>query len=79
VNKSDFYGNALKAFSYNDCIWAVPRDVSNLVIYYNKDIFDKNNIPYPTTGWTTNDFLTKAQQLTNQETWGFGFEKDALF
>lgn len=79
VNRKDFYTNAVKAFSYNDCIWAVPRDISNLVIYYNKDLFDKNNIPYPTSNWTTNDFLTKAQLLTNQDNWGFGFEKDALF
>ena len=79
INKKDFYNNAIKAFSYNDCIWAAPRDVSNLVIYYNKDLFDKNNIPYPSATWTTNDFLTKAQLLTNQDSWGFGFEKDALF
>lgn len=79
VNKKDFYTNAVKAFSYNDCIWAVPRDVSNLVIYYNKDLFDKNNIPYPAANWTTNDFLAKSQLLTTQDSWGFGFEKDALF
>ncbi len=79
TNRKDFYANAVKAFSYNDCIWAVPRDVSNLVIYYNKDLFDKNNIPYPTSTWTTNDFLAKAQLLTTQDSWGFGFEKDALF
>jgi len=79
INRKDFYSNALKAFSYNDCIWAVPRDVSNLVVYYNKDLFDKNNVPYPNAAWTTNDFLAKAQLLTTQDSWGFGFEKDALF
>lgn len=79
VNKTDYYGNSVKAFSYNDCVWAVPRDVSNLVIYYNKDIFDKNNVPYPTNNWNTNEFLNKAQLLTKQDSWGYGFEKDALF
>lgn len=79
INRKDFYTNAIKAFGYNDCIWAVPRDVSNLVIYYNKDLFDKNNIPYPALNWTTNDFLEKAQFLTTQDSWGFGFEKDALY
>lgn len=79
LKRNDFYPNALNAFTYNGCIWAVPRDVSNLVIYYNKDLFDKNKIPYPTPNWTMEEFLTKAQALTTQDTWGFGFEKDALF
>lgn len=78
-NRKDFYPNAIKAFSCNDCIWAVPRDISNLVIYYNKDIFDKNNIPYPQKNWTMAEFLAKAQVLTSEGIWGFGFEKDAMF
>ncbi len=78
-NRQDFYPNSIKAFSCNDCIWAVPRDISNLVIFYNKDIFDKNNIPYPQLNWTMAEFLAKAQALTSQGIWGFGFEKDSLF
>ena len=79
LHRKDFYPNAIKAFSYNDCIWAVPRDISNLVIYYNKDIFDKNNIPYPQPNWTMAEFLAKAQVLTTKDTWGYGFEKDSLY
>lgn len=79
LKRTDFYPNALNAFTYNGCIWAVPRDISNLVIYYNKDLFDKNKIPYPASNWTMAEFLAKAQVLTTQDSWGFGFEKDALF
>lgn len=79
VNQKDFYPNSTKAFTYNDCVWAVPRDISNLVIYYNKDLFDKNNIPYPSSNWSMDEFVTKAQLLTNQNSWGFGFEKEALY
>lgn len=79
LHKHDFYPNAVKAFSYNDCVWAVPRDISNLVIFYNKDLFDQNKIPYPQPKWTMAEFLAKAQVLTNQDSWGFGFEKEALY
>jgi multiple sugar transport system substrate-binding protein len=79
LHKHDFYPNSVKAFTYNGNVWAVPRDLSNLVIYYNKDLFDKYHVPYPSTGWTMEDFQSKAQALTTQNTWGFGFEKDSLF
>ena len=40
---SKFYPQTVKALSWEGKIYAVPRDVSNLVIFYNKDIFDKYN------------------------------------
>lgn len=74
-----FYEKALKSLSWNNKLYAVPRDVSNLVIYYNKDIFDAHYVPYPDNSWTFDDFLQKAKALTDKNTFGISFEEDALF
>jgi len=83
---STFYDKSLKAMSYNDKLYAVPRDISTLVIYYNKDIFDKYNVPCPNKYWSFNDFLILAQKLTKDtnkdgktDIWGISFEEDLLF
>lgn len=83
---SPFYPKALDALSYNGKLYAIPRDVSNLVIYYNKDMFDKYKVPYPTKDWTFNDFLTLAKKLTKDtnkdgktDIWGTSFEEDLFY
>lgn len=74
-----FYPNALEALSFNGQLYAIPRDVSNLVIYYNKDMFNRKNIPYPSRDWTFEEFLNTAQKLTDKNTFGISFEEDPLF
>lgn len=76
---NDFYPQALDAMSYNGKLYAIPRDVSNLVIFYNKDLFNKNKVPYPSNNWTFADFLKTAQRLTNKNCFGISFEEDPLF
>lgn len=71
--------NILKSLSWKDTLYAVPRDVSNLVIFYNKDLFDKYHVPYPQKEWAFEDFLKTAEQLTHDGNFGVSFEEDSLF
>lgn len=79
VNQNDFYPQALEALSWNGKLYAIPRDVSNLVVFYNKDLFDRKNITYPASKWNFDDFLKTAQKLTDKNTFGVSFEEDPLF
>lgn len=75
-----FYKNSIAALSDNGKIYAIPRDISTLVIFYNKDLFDKYNVSYPETNWSYEDFLTKAKKLTHlPEVFGISFEEEPLF
>lgn len=76
---TQFFEQATSTLSYNDKIYAVPRDVSTLVIYYNKNLFDEYNVSYPNSNWTFEEFLTIAKTLSHKGVWGIGFEKDALY
>ena len=41
VNKKDFYPQSIQAMSINNKLLAIPRDVSTLVFYRNKDLIQK--------------------------------------
>lgn len=86
IAAKDFSPQALGTFQRNNKLYAIPRDVSNLVIYYNKDIFDRYNVPYPDENWTYKDFLTTAGQLTHDvdgngrtDLFGISFREEPLF
>ena len=75
----NFYPQALQALSWEGKLYAIPRDISNLVIYYNKDLFDKKGIKYPTENWTFEEFLITAQKLTDANHFGTSFEEEPLY
>ena len=74
-----FYPQALDALSFNGKLYAIPRDVSNLVIFYNKDMFDAKGISYPSNGWNFEEFLTDAKKLSGNGKFGISFEEEPLF
>ena len=80
LNTDDnFYPQSLNALSWQGKLYAIPRDVSNLVIYYNKDMFLKKHIPFPKQNWTFDNFLQTSKKLTDKNTFGISFEEDPLF
>lgn len=80
INQKDFYKKSLDALSWKGKLYAVSRDVSNLVIYYNKEIFKSANLSYPKENWTMDEFLHIAKILTKRpNVFGISFEEDSLF
>lgn len=63
---------AYKAFQYEDKQYGMVESFSNVVTFYNKDLFDKAGVPYPTPEWTWKDELDAAKKLTNvkDHVWG---------
>jgi multiple sugar transport system substrate-binding protein len=49
---------------WNGAQYLLPKDFSPMAIYYNKQLFDAAGVPYPQEGWTWDDLLATAQQLT---------------
>ena len=50
--------------------YLLPKDYSPLAVYYNKTLFDAASVPYPVEGWTWEDLLATAQQLTLKDASG---------
>ncbi|GGD50199.1 ABC transporter substrate-binding protein [Paenibacillus nasutitermitis] len=63
LNKDDYYG-----LEYNKDAdgryWGVPQGIQVGVLFYNKELFDKAGISYPTEEWTWEDLKTNAAKLT---------------
>lgn len=81
VKLSDYYPQLIRAFSSGDSLYALPRDIAPIgLVYYNKALFDKAHIPYPSGSWRWDyvphpergdkDFLNLAQKLTRRGTGG---------
>lgn len=79
VDKEKYFSKSIEAFAYDNKIYAVPRDVSNLVVYYNKDLFDRYKIPYPNENWTLDDYLGIAKTFAQHGIWGTSYETEPLF
>ncbi|ULL15086.1 extracellular solute-binding protein [Paenibacillus sp. H1-7] len=50
-----------------DKIYGIPVFNNNMVLYYNKDLFDKFGVPYPKDGMTWTEANKLAQQLTRMD------------
>jgi ABC-type glycerol-3-phosphate transport system substrate-binding protein len=62
---SDYYPQIVDRFTVNGKIYCIPRDIAPFgVIYYNKTIFDKLNVKYPSDDWTMKEFVETAKKLT---------------
>ena len=49
-------------------------------VYYNKKLFDKAGVPYPSNDWTIDDLLAAARKLTKPgKQWGLGLAWNELY
>ena len=70
----DFYPSLLHRFQeHGSTPWGIPLGVSPLLLAYDRTRFDAAGVPHPEPGWSWDQFLATAQQLTDpaQAQWGF--------
>lgn len=92
LKRTDFYPAALQAFTWRKggnatLLGALPRDISNVVVFYNRDLFQKAGLPEPKSGWTWRELTETAVRLTQDtnndkraDVFGFSFySKPPLF
>ena len=79
----DFSKKALDSLSYQGKLYAVPRDISTIVVYYNDSLFSMYNVRKPNADWTLDDLLAKAICLSKDvdndgktDFWGVSFEEN---
>ena len=74
IDKKDFYPQAVEAMSSNGKLYAIPRDISNFVFYYNKNITGEIN-----PNWTFDDFKTMIVKITDSKHYGVSYERDVYW
>jgi multiple sugar transport system substrate-binding protein len=63
VDVSALNETALGAFNVNGTQYGLPESFSNVVLIYNKDLFDKAGVAYPTADWTQDDLQAAAEAI----------------
>lgn len=64
---NDLWPSLKKALQYKGKYYAVPRDATTNLLYYNKKLFDEAKVGYPNDTWTWDNFLAAAQKLTRRD------------
>lgn len=60
----DFPPVALKMYARDGKQYAVPYDHGPQMVWYNKELFERNGVKAPSPNWTMEDFLDAAKRLT---------------
>ncbi|MEO8287950.1 MAG: sugar ABC transporter substrate-binding protein [Chloroflexota bacterium] len=83
ISATDFYTKPLQPFTVDGQLQCVPMNMSSLEVYYNKDLFDRAKVPYPTADWTWDDFLRDAKAITalstpDEKIYGVGIDPQLI-
>ena len=71
IDTKDFYPQSVQVLSQNNKLYAVPRDISNLIIYYNEDITGKIE-----PNWNFEEFKNLIKKTAVNKTFGISYERD---
>ncbi|MDO4593945.1 MAG: sugar ABC transporter substrate-binding protein [Tissierellia bacterium] len=72
IDMSVFPDSLKELYTYEGKLYGIPKDWDLTALWYNKEIFDKKHVDYPTDDWTWDDFIKAAEKLTDKDEgiWG---------
>lgn len=74
IDEQEYFQSAIDCFKYNKKLYAIPRDVSNLVLYVNKNL-----VKSPERIKTIQDLKKIAKNVSKNEIFGLNYERNPLF
>ena len=64
IDLSNYYEGIVNIYRNNDIQYALPKDHDTIALLYNKAIFDKYGVDYPTNDWSWDDYRDAAAKIT---------------
>lgn len=74
IEEKDFYKSSLDCFRCDNKIYAIPRDISSLVLYVNKDLIKGSS-----SIKTLEDLKKRAKDVSNKNIYGLNYEENPLY
>lgn len=62
--EANFPKALVDGYHYDGKQYAIPKDFDTNGLFYNKELFDKAGVAYPTDDWTMEDFTKAAEALS---------------
>ncbi len=72
INKDEFYKQSTDALTVEGKLLGIPRDISNMVFYVNKNLVKTNINPY----WSFEDYTKFLDKLKGETFYPISFERD---
>ncbi|HAX72453.1 MAG TPA: sugar ABC transporter substrate-binding protein, partial [Firmicutes bacterium] len=72
VDLSKFPEELSKLYTFDGNVYAIPKDIDTVGLWYNKTLFDAAGVSYPDETWTWETLLDAAQKLTDKDNGVYG-------
>lgn len=64
IGLNENYAEAITdSYTIDGKLYAIPKDTGTCALWYNKDLFDKAGVDYPTDDWTWENMLQASEKL----------------
>jgi multiple sugar transport system substrate-binding protein len=73
ISIDDYYPQPIEAFTLDGELQCMPQNISSLVVYYNRDLWQRASLKHP-RNWSWERFRDAAIALTNGDVRGLGIE-----
>ena len=74
-----YYPKSYGSFSYKNTQYGLPETFSTVVLFYNKDLFDKAGLEYPKESWNWDDAIAAAKEIRDEDEDIWGLFSDVQF
>jgi len=64
IDLANYYEGIVNLYKSGDKQYALPKDHDTIALLYNKAIFDKYGVDYPTDDWTWEDLIKAETKIT---------------
>lgn len=79
IDTSGYNATALNAFSVEGTQYGLPGSFSNVILIYNKELFDAAGASYPTNDWTWDDVQSAAEAISSLDDNTYGIYAPITF
>src|SRR5690554_2705262 len=79
VDAGAYKPSLLEAFTLDGTQYGLPESFSNVVLFYNKGLFDAAGIDAPGDGWTWDDVRSAGETLTDKDSGVWGMYQPVSF
>lgn len=73
IDLNNYPEEITELYSLDNKLYAIPKDIDTIGLWYNKTLFDEAEIDYPDENWTWDDMLEAAKKLTDPANEVYGF------
>jgi multiple sugar transport system substrate-binding protein len=77
VDLDNYVPAVMDAYKFQGHVFALPKDVDSIALWYNKDLFKQAGVAVPTADWTWDDLTAAAQKLTDSSKGVYGIAAPA--